>query len=87
MLELKKNKVKKVGVVVSDKMQKTRVVKVERVVLHPVFKKFYKRQTKFYAHDESNQSKLGDTVEIQESRPLSKTKRWVVRKVVQQAVI
>lgn len=75
----------KVGVVISDKMNKTRVVTVDRMVLHPLFKKYYRRTHKFHVHDEQNQSKAGDTVEIVECRPLSKTKRWKVRSVVRKA--
>lgn len=66
------------GVVVSDKMDKTVVVRVERRVMHPVYKKFIRRSKKYHAHDENNACKVGDTVWIQESRPLSKTKKWVV---------
>lgn len=66
------------GVVVSDKMDKSIVVRVERRVMHPVYKKYIKRSAKYTAHDESNQYKVGDTVQIIESRPLSKTKTWTV---------
>ena len=66
------------GVVVSDKMDKTIVVKVERRVMHPVYKKFVRRSKKYHAHDEGNQFKSGDTVRIRECRPLSRTKRWEV---------
>ncbi|MBX3503006.1 MAG: 30S ribosomal protein S17 [Alphaproteobacteria bacterium] len=66
------------GVVVSDKMDKTVVVEVERRVQHPVYKKFIRRSKRYHAHDESNTVKTGTTVRIIESRPLSKTKRWVV---------
>jgi len=66
------------GVVVSDKMDKTIVVKVERRVMHPVYKKFVRRSKKYHAHDEANQYKSGDTVRIRECRPLSRTKRWEV---------
>ena len=66
------------GVVVSDKMDKTVVVEVERRVQHPVYKKFIRRSKRYHAHDESNAIKAGATVRIIESRPLSKTKRWVV---------
>jgi small subunit ribosomal protein S17 len=66
------------GVVVSDKMDKTVVVEVERRVQHPVYKKFIRRSKRYHAHDESNAVKAGETVRIIESRPLSKTKRWVV---------
>ena len=66
------------GVVVSDKMDKTIVVEVERRVQHPVYKKFIRRSKRYHAHDESNAIKAGETVRIIESRPLSKAKRWVV---------
>jgi len=66
------------GVVVSDKMDKTVVVRVERRVMHPVYKKFIRRSKKYAAHDEANTHKVGDTVRIQECRPISKSKRWTV---------
>ena len=66
------------GVVVSDKMDKSVVVRVERRVMHPVYKKYIKRSAKYTAHDEHNACKVGDIVQIMESRPLSKTKSWVV---------
>ena len=66
------------GVVVSDKIDKSVVVRVERRVMHPVYKKYIKRSKKYTAHDENNLCKVGDVVQIMESRPLSKTKTWVV---------
>ena len=66
------------GVVVSDKIDKSVVVRVERRVMHPVYKKYIKRSAKYTAHDEHNACKVGDVVQIMESRPLSKTKTWVV---------
>ncbi|MDR2901565.1 MAG: 30S ribosomal protein S17 [Lactobacillales bacterium] len=66
------------GVVVSDKMDKSVVVQVERRIMHPVYKKYIKRSSKYTAHDENNQCKIGDVVQIMESRPISKTKSWVV---------
>ena len=66
------------GVVVSDKMDKTVVVKVERRVMHPIYKKFIRRSKKYAAHDENNQFKIGDVVRIRECRPLSKSKSWEV---------
>lgn len=66
------------GVVVSDKGDKTVVVQVERRVMHPIYKKIIRRSKKFHAHDEQNQHKVGDVVRIQECRPISKLKRWVV---------
>jgi small subunit ribosomal protein S17 len=76
----------KVGTVVSDKMNKTITVEVERLVLHPTFQKYYKRRKKFKAHDEKEQCGIGDVVEIIETRPLSKTKRWAVKKIIQKAL-
>ena len=66
------------GVVVSDKMDKTVTVLVERRVMHPVYKKFIRRSKKYAAHDEKNAFKIGDKVSIRECRPLSKRKRWEV---------
>lgn len=75
-------KVTKVGLVVSDKMDKTIVVKVERQYKHPLYKKMIRRHKKFKAHDENNDCNLGDTVEIQECRPLSADKRWNLHKII-----
>ncbi|MBI5164488.1 MAG: 30S ribosomal protein S17 [Magnetospirillum sp.] len=66
------------GVVVSDKMEKTVVVSVERRVMHPIYKKFIRRSKKYHAHDENNAFKAGDSVRIRECKPLSKTKCWEV---------
>jgi len=74
-----------VGVVVSDAMQKSVVVAVERQVRHGVYGKTQRRTTKFMAHDEENQAKVGDRVALAESRPMSRRKRWVVTRVVQKA--
>lgn len=76
---------KRSGLVVSDRMQKTVVVSIERTVLHPRYKKVLKRRTKVKAHDESNQCHIGDRVLIVECRPLSRDKRWRVSKVLEQA--
>ena len=76
-----------VGKVVSDKMDKTVTVLIERRVKHPLYGKIIMRSNKYHAHDESNQAKEGDIVEIQEGRPISKTKAWTVTKVVQVAQI
>ena len=73
------------GLVVSDRMQKTVVVSVERRVMHPRYKKVLKRRTKVKAHDESNQCHVGDRVLIVECRPLSRDKRWRVSKVIERA--
>ncbi len=67
-----------IGKVVSDKMDKTVVVLVERQFRHPLYEKRIKRSRKFYAHDERNECKIGDIVRIVETRPISKTKRWIV---------
>jgi len=76
----------KVGRVVSDKMDKTIVVAVDSVRRHPLYHKRMTRTSKFLAHDESNSCKPGDVVRIEESRPLSKRKRWVVREVVERGI-
>ncbi|MGH7827407.1 MAG: 30S ribosomal protein S17 [Candidatus Binatia bacterium] len=73
------------GVVISDRMQKTVVVSVERTVMHPKYKKYLRRRTKVKAHDENNQCRVGDWVMIVECRPLSRSKRWRVSKVLEQA--
>lgn len=76
----------KVGVVTSDKMNKSVTVRVDRIVKHNMYKRFVRRSAKFMAHDEGNVCRIGDTVEIAESRPLSALKRWRVTRVVRQAV-
>jgi small subunit ribosomal protein S17 len=73
------------GVVVSDAMQKTRVVKIERVFRHPRYQRVIRMAKKLKAHDENNESKVGDRVLIEESRPLSKEKRWRIRAIVSRA--
>jgi small subunit ribosomal protein S17 len=75
----------RVGTVVSDKMQKTVVVAIERRVAHPVYGKMITRTTRLKAHDEQNASKAGDTVRIVETRPLSKDKRWRVVEILERA--
>jgi small subunit ribosomal protein S17 len=72
-----------VGVVTSDKMAKTRVVEISRLVQHPRYGKYVRRKTVCYVHDEDEQSSRGDTVEIVESRPRSRTKRWELVRVVE----
>lgn len=76
-----------IGKVVSDKMNKTITVLVERHVKHPLYGKIITRSAKYHAHDETNQAKDGDTVEIQEGRPISKTKAWVMTRVIQVAQV
>ncbi|MGH7298967.1 MAG: 30S ribosomal protein S17 [Candidatus Rokuibacteriota bacterium] len=73
------------GVVVSDKMTKTRVVRIERVFRHPRYERVITRSKRLKAHDESNASKVGDRVLIEETRPLSKEKRWRIRQVLTSA--
>lgn len=74
------------GTVVSDKMEKSVVVQVERLVQHKIYKKYIKRYKKYAAHDETNQCNIGDVVKIMESRPLSKTKKFRVSEIVKRAV-
>jgi small subunit ribosomal protein S17 len=73
------------GLVVSDKMEKTVVVSIERRVQHPVYGKMVRRTKRFKAHDEMNEAKTGDTVRIMETRPMSKDKRWRVVEIVERA--
>ena len=75
-----------IGTVVSDKMDKTVTVRVERLVKHRLYQKYVRRQSTFAAHDEQNACRSGDQVLIIESRPLSKTKKWRVSKILQKAV-
>jgi small subunit ribosomal protein S17 len=83
---LQKPRTMKTGKVVSDKMEKTVVVAVDYVRRHPLYHKRITRTSKFFAHDENNLAKPGDIVRIEECRPLSKRKRWVVREIVERAV-
>jgi small subunit ribosomal protein S17 len=75
----------RIGVVASNKMDKTITVAVERKVKHPIYGKFVKKTTKFHAHDDKNECSIGDVVRIMETRPLSKTKRWRLVEVVERA--
>ncbi|MBU6340665.1 MAG: 30S ribosomal protein S17 [Bacteroidetes bacterium] len=75
----------KTGVVVSNKMDKTIAVQVERRLMHPIYGKFVKRSNKFFAHDEENTCNTGDIVRIMETRPLSKKKRWRLVEIVERA--
>jgi small subunit ribosomal protein S17 len=72
-----------VGIVVSDKMEKTVVVKVDRLVKHQVYNKYIKRSVKYKVHDEQNSCKVGDRVQIIECRPLSKDKRWSLKQIIE----
>ena len=82
---IKRRKAVKTGVVMSDKMDKSVVVRVVRTVKHRTYKRYVRRTTSFMAHDEANQCRIGDTVEIIESRPLSARKRWRVIRVLRRA--
>ena len=75
----------RIGVVVSNKMEKSITVAVKRKVKHPIYGKFVNKTTKFVAHDETNDCNSGDTVKIAETRPLSKTKRWRVVEIIERA--
>jgi len=85
---MKKRGIKRevVGTIVSNKMQKTVIVQIERLVKHPLYKKYVRRRNKFAAHDGENACQIGDRVLITESRPLSKTKRWRVSRIIEKAV-
>ncbi|MCE3008563.1 MAG: 30S ribosomal protein S17 [Bacteroidetes bacterium] len=79
------NRKERTGIVLSNKMEKTIVVGVERKVKHPLYGKFIKKTTKFAAHDEKQDANIGDRVRIMETRPLSKTKRWRLVEIVERA--
>jgi small subunit ribosomal protein S17 len=83
--EVRNLRKEKVGVVVSDKMEKSIVVAVKRKVKHPIYGKFVNKTTKFHAHDENNTCNIGDTVRIMETRPLSKTKCWRLVEIIERA--
>ena len=82
---IRNNRKVRVGIVVSDKMDKTIVVAIEDNVKHPVYGKVIKRTVKFKAHDENNECGIGDTVEVMETRPLSKDKRWRLVRIIEKA--
>ena len=83
-VERKSRRLEKIGLVTSDKMQKTVVVRVERQVQHPKYRRYIRRRTKFMAHDELG-ARIGDTVRIVETRPMSARKRWRVTEIIQRA--
>jgi small subunit ribosomal protein S17 len=85
MEEVKSLRKERIGVVVSDKMEKTIVVAAKYKERHPIYGKFVTKTKKYHAHDEKNDCHLGDTVRIQETRPLSKTKRWRVVEIIERA--
>ena len=86
MTKQRGNRKSRIGIVTSDKMDKTVVVKVEQMIKHPVYKKYIKRNVKFKAHDSENACATGDKVLIVETRPLSKDKRWQVREILEKHV-
>ncbi|MGP1954474.1 MAG: 30S ribosomal protein S17 [Arsenophonus sp. NC-TX2-MAG3] len=75
------------GRVTSDKMEKSIVVTIDRMVKHPLYGKFIRRTTKLHVHDENNECSIGDLVEIHQTRPLSKTKSWILVRVLEKAVL
>lgn len=81
----KKNQIQ--GYIVSNKMHKSAVVIVERVIKHPIYKKFIKRTTKLHIHDENNECDIGDKVEICECRPISKKKSWILVRVIKKSIL
>ena len=85
MTETRNLRKTRVGIVVSNKMEKTIVVAVRDNVKHPVYSKIIKRTTKIHAHDENNECSIGDIVEVMETRPLSKTKRWRIVEIIEKA--
>ena len=87
MEERKSNKKTRVGTVLSNKMDKTVVVMVERLIQEPMYRKFIRRRNKFKAHDAENACGVGDRVLIEEGRPLSKDKRWVVVRILEKAAV
>jgi small subunit ribosomal protein S17 len=83
--ERERRRQEKRGIVISDKMEKTVVVEVQRLVMHPLYGKYLRRRSRFMAHDEANACSVGDRVRIQECRPLSRHKRWLVKEILEKA--
>jgi small subunit ribosomal protein S17 len=83
--EERRNIKTRTGLVVSDKMDKTIVVQLEKLVMHPMYKKFVRRRVKYKVHDETNEARTGDTVLIEETRPLSRHKRWRIKSITNRA--
>jgi len=75
------------GIVVSNKMDKTIVVQIDEKVMHPVYKKYVRKRAKYKAHDETNTARPGDTVQIEECRPLSREKRWRLKNIIERAPV
>lgn len=87
MSEVRGHRKTRVGVVVSDKMNRTAVVEITRRVLHPKYKKYVKRSKRYHVHDAENTCRVGDRVMIEETRPLSKLKRWRLKEVIEKAPV
>ena len=87
MSEVRGRRKTRVGRVVSDKMDKTVVVAIEKKVMHPVYKKFVRHRVKYKVHDEHNECRVGDEVLIEETRPMSKDKRWRLKQTLKKAVV
>ena len=83
--EERRNVKTRTGLVVSDRMDKTIVVQLEKLVMHPIYKKFVRRRVKYKVHDETNEARIGDTVLIEETRPLSRHKRWRIKSITNRA--
>jgi small subunit ribosomal protein S17 len=83
---MKGQKKRRMGVVFSNKMDKTVVISAHRMTKHPLYKKYLKKRVRFKAHDEGNSCQIGDTVLVQETRPLSKDKRWKVVEILEKAI-
>ena len=83
--EKRRNIKTRTGVVVSDRMNKTIVVQLDKLVMHPIYKKFVRRRVKDKVHDEGNEARVGDTVLIEETRPISRHKRWRVKSITHRA--
>ncbi|MBV71561.1 MAG: 30S ribosomal protein S17 [Myxococcales bacterium] len=83
--EKRRNIKTRTGVVVSDRMNKTIVVQLDKLVMHPIYKKFVRRRVKYKVHDEGNEARVGDTVLIEETRPISRHKRWRVKSITHRA--
>jgi len=84
-MEVRKLRKTRIGIVISNKSEKTISVAIERRVPHPIYKKYFKKTTKLMAHDEKNECGIGDKVKIMETRPLSKNKRWRLVEIVEKA--
>ena len=83
--DTRRRRQEKFGRVISDKMDKTVVVEVARLVMDPLYRKYLRRRSRFMAHDEKNECKIGDRVRIEETRPLSRHKRWIVKEILEKA--